>query len=52
MDPDYELKERSPSTEGIDVFRWQFDLESGQPFFMIIYDFSGQEIYHAPISFF
>ena len=52
MDPDYELKERNPSTEGIDVFRWQFDLENGQPFFMNIWDFGGQEIYHATHQFF
>jgi len=52
MDPNYPLSERNPSTEGIDVFRWQFDMDNNQPFFMNIWDFGGQEIYHATHQFF
>jgi len=52
MNPDYQLSERDPSTEGIDVFRWQFYLDNGQPFFMNIWDFGGQAIYHATHQFF
>ena len=51
INPDYELED-IPSTEGIDVLRWQFNLENGQPFFMNIWDFGGQEIYHATHQFF
>jgi len=52
IDSNYELKESDPSTEGIDVFRWQFEMENGQTFFMNIWDFGGQEIYHATHQFF
>ena len=52
MDANYQLSERDPSTEGIDVFRWQFDMDNKQTFFMNIWDFGGQEIYHATHQFF
>ena len=50
--PDYELKEQEPSTEGIDVIRWEFPQANGQPFRVHIWDFGGQEIYHATHQFF
>ena len=50
--PDYELKEQEPSTEGIDVIRWEFPQANGKPFRVHIWDFGGQEIYHATHQFF
>ena len=53
---DYELKEREKSTEGIDVIQWSFpilDVEQKQRDFQVnIWDFGGQEIYHATHQFF
>jgi internalin A len=61
--PDYELKPQEPSTEGIDVVRWSFPAavrvrQDGQEtlhptnFNASIWDFGGQEIYHATHQFF
>jgi len=50
--PDYKLKEQEPSTEGIDVIRWEFSQANGKPFRVHIWDFGGQEIYHATHQFF
>ena len=61
--PDYVLREREPSTEGIDVIRWQFPTairtrDEGhekmleRDFQVNIWDFGGQEIYHATHQFF
>ncbi|MEG4628778.1 leucine-rich repeat domain-containing protein [Microcoleus sp. AR_TQ3_B6] len=52
LNPDYELKEQEPSTEGIDVIRWEFTQANGKPFRVHIWDFGGQEIYHATHQFF
>jgi internalin A len=52
LNPDYELKEQEPSTEGIDVIRWEFPQANGKPFRVHIWDFGGQEIYHATHQFF
>ncbi len=63
QDPDYKLRERDPSTEGIDVIRYQFPTtirtrEDGREkilqrdFQVNIWDFGGQEIYHATHQFF
>ncbi|WP_445248340.1 leucine-rich repeat domain-containing protein [Microcoleus sp. OTE_8_concoct_300] len=52
LNPNYELKEREPSTEGIDVIRWKFPQANGKPFRVHIWDFGGQEIYHATHQFF
>ncbi|MEG5067514.1 leucine-rich repeat protein [Microcoleus sp. B3-A4] len=52
LNPDYELKEQEPSTEGIDVIRWKFQQVNGKPFRVHIWDFGGQEIYHATHQFF
>ncbi len=52
LNPDYELKEQEPSTEGIDVIRWEIPQANGKPFRVHIWDFGGQEIYHATHQFF
>lgn len=49
---DYILNENEETTKGIDVIRWDFPLESGQTFRVNIWDFGGQEIYHATHQFF
>ena len=51
-DPNYELREDEESTEGIEVIQWEFKMENGQPFRVNIWDFGGQEIYHATHQFF
>lgn len=61
--PDYELREGEKSTEGIDVIRYRFPTtihtrEDGKEkaqqrnFQVNIWDFGGQEIYHATHQFF
>ncbi|MFB2980633.1 leucine-rich repeat domain-containing protein [Microseira sp. BLCC-F43] len=47
LNPDYELKQQEPATEGIDVMRWEFLQPNGKPFRVHLWDFGGQEIYHA-----
>lgn len=49
--PTYDLQEED-STKGIEVIRWKFPMENGQPFWVNIWDFGGQEIYHATHQFF
>ncbi|WP_346291542.1 leucine-rich repeat domain-containing protein [Sphaerothrix gracilis] len=49
---DYELQPEEKSTEGIDVIRWNFDHPNGETFRVNIWDFGGQEIYHATHQFF
>ena len=49
--PSYELREED-STKGIEVIPWTFEMENGQPFRVNIWDFGGQEIYHATHQFF
>lgn len=62
-DPSYELQPREASTEGIDVIRWDFPCavrvkkgkreELHQTEFKVnIWNFGGQEIYHATHQFF
>ncbi len=51
-DEAYELPEDEASTEGIDVIRWDFPLSDGNTFRVNIWDFGGQEIYHATHQFF
>jgi internalin A len=50
--PNYQLREDEISTEGIDVTQWNFFMDSGQTFRVNIWDFGGQEIYHATHQFF
>lgn len=57
IDSNYTLKlegSETPekSTEGIEVVRLDFDHPSGNPFRINIWDFGGQEIYHATHQFF
>jgi len=49
---DYELQEDEQSTGGIDVIRWDFPMPNGNTFRVNIWDFGGQEIYHATHQFF
>lgn len=60
---DYELRDDQPSTEGIDVLKWGFPFEllvdeDGRmhrlklDFGVHLWDFGGQEIYHATHQFF
>jgi len=51
QNPDYELQEED-STEGIDVITWFFPYDNQHNFRMNIWDFGGQEIYHATHQFF
>jgi internalin A len=57
IDSDYTLKLESSSTpekstEGIDVLRLDFEHSSGNSFRINLWDFGGQEIYHATHQFF
>lgn len=48
----YQLQHNEVSTEGIDVVHWHFLLQDGKEFRVNIWDFGGQEIYHATHQFF
>ncbi|MCP4108250.1 MAG: leucine-rich repeat protein [Desulfobacteraceae bacterium] len=48
----YKLRNDETSTEGIDIIQWKFPMENGQQFRVNIWDFGGQEIYHATHQFF
>ncbi|MBC1218689.1 leucine-rich repeat domain-containing protein [Nostoc sp. UCD121] len=50
-DQNYQLREED-STKGIEVIRWDLPMENGQEFRVNIWDFGGQEIYHATHQFF
>ena len=56
QDPQYQLQESQASTQGIDVIKWSFlilDKEQKEREFKVnIWDFGGQEIYHATHQFF
>ncbi|MGI8500556.1 MAG: COR domain-containing protein, partial [Hassallia sp.] len=49
---DYQLEQDEISTKGIDIIRWSFLLENDREFQVNIWDFGGQEIYHATHQFF
>jgi DNA-binding CsgD family transcriptional regulator/GTPase SAR1 family protein len=51
QNPDYQLQEEH-TTQGIDVTQVQFLLSDGNVFRVNIWDFGGQEIYHATYQFF
>ncbi|MEM9543525.1 MAG: COR domain-containing protein, partial [Cyanobacteria bacterium P01_E01_bin.42] len=51
-DEKYELVSNEQSTEGIDIIRWTFPLKDNREFVVNIWDFGGQEIYHATHQFF
>ncbi|MEM9274092.1 MAG: COR domain-containing protein [Cyanobacteria bacterium P01_F01_bin.143] len=48
----YILQDNENSTEGIDVIKWNFSLGNEEKFQVNIWDFGGQEIYHATHQFF
>ena len=48
----YELDSNEKSTEGIDITKWSFPLDNEREFKVNIWDFGGQEIYHATHQFF
>jgi len=50
--PDYQLNPDEGSTQGIDITQWEFPMEDGTPFRVNVWDFGGQEIYHATHQFF
>lgn len=52
VNPGYQLSSDEKTTEGIDVMRWQFPLSDGRMFRVNLWDFGGQEIYHATHQFF
>ena len=51
-DENYELRKDEESTPGIDVIEWHFPMEGSQDFRVNMWDFGGQEIYHATHQFF
>lgn len=50
--PNYKLKASESSTKGIDIVEWSFPVNDGKEFKVNIWDFGGQEIYHATHQFF
>ena len=52
VDPNVSMPKAEETTKGIDVLEWHFRMENGQDFRVNIWDFGGQEIYHATHQFF
>jgi hypothetical protein len=52
LDPHAEMPKPEETTKGIDVLEWHFLMKNGQDFRVNIWDFGGQEIYHATHQFF
>jgi GTPase SAR1 family protein len=52
VNPECRLNENESSTKGIDVIRWEFELDNDRRFLVNIWDFGGQEIYHSTHQFF
>ena len=50
--PDRELPKEDETTRGIDIHRHDFVGNHGQPFRLNVWDFGGQQIYHATHQFF
>lgn len=50
--PDQPLPTEQDTTKGIDIHRYKYTLKNGQEFNLNIWDFGGQEIYHATHQFF
>lgn len=51
QDSDYVLQPQQESTKGIDIAPWQFSIH-GKEFRVNLWDFGGQEIYHATHQYF
>jgi len=52
LDPDTPMPKPEETTKGIEVLQWSFLMDNGQDFRVNIWDFGGQEIYHATHQFF
>jgi GTPase SAR1 family protein len=52
LNPDASMPKPEETTKGIDVLEWHFKMDNGQDFRVNIWDFGGQEIYHATHQFF
>jgi GTPase SAR1 family protein len=52
QDPNYKLRKDEGTTRGIDVVKWNFPMGDGRTFQVNIWDFGGQQIYHATHQFF
>ncbi|MGJ5634530.1 COR domain-containing protein, partial [Nostoc sp. CALU 1950] len=52
QDNQYTLQQDENTTEGIDIIQWKFLLDNNREFQVNIWDFGGQEIYHATHQFF
>jgi internalin A len=52
LDPNAPMPKPEETTKGIDVLEWHFKMDNGQDFRVNIWDFGGQEIYHATHQFF
>jgi hypothetical protein len=50
--PEQTLPGEKDTTKGIDIHRQEFDLPGGRRFRLNVWDFGGQEIYHATHQFF
>jgi GTPase SAR1 family protein len=46
------LPDENETTKGIDIYRHEFKLDNGRNFHLNVWDFGGQEIYHATHQFF
>ena len=52
LDANASMPKAEETTKGIDVLEWHFSMENDQDFRVNIWDFGGQEIYHATHQFF
>jgi GTPase SAR1 family protein len=50
--PEQPLPTEKESTKGISILRHMFPLKNGRTFYLNVWDFGGQEIYHATHQFF
>lgn len=50
--PGWPLPMEQESTKGISIYRHEFPLKNGRRFRLNVWDFGGQEIYHATHQFF
>ena len=48
----YNSYESPNTTEGINIEKWKFEGADGEPYVLNVWDFGGQEIYHATHQFF